>query len=207
MGEFRRIRLPLSPEEARSLKLGELVIADGEAVITAGLPTHQRIVQCLEDGSPLPLDLRGQAFFHMGLCAEQSGERIDPLYMNPTTSTRFSAQLPPMIRKLGLTTIAGKGGLDQASVDALQEVGCVYLSMVGGTSSMLSAAVTGVIETGWDDLIMQFRLSRIRFEGLGPMTVGVDAHGGSLYTQIADDARWRLPAILAALAAQRSEDE
>ena len=151
----------------------------------------------------LPLDLRGQAFFHMGLCAEEGENGLSPLYLNPTTSTRFVAQMPDMIRKLGLTTIAGKGGLDRASATAMAETGCVYLSMVGGASSMLSSAVKHVVETGWNDLIMQFRLSRIRFEGLGPLMVAIDAHGASLYADLAEAARRRLPAILADLAARR----
>jgi fumarate hydratase subunit beta len=204
MANVRRVRFPLSPDEARSLKVGDLVIADGEAVITAGLPTHRRIVEFLEQGKPLPLNLSGQAFLHVGMYAEQAGGRTNPIYANPTTSTRFSAQMPTMIRKLGLTAIAGKGGLDQSTVEAMREIGCVYLSMVGGASSMISAAVTEVIETAWDDLITQFRLSRIRLEGLGPLTVGIDAHGDSLYSQIAETARQKLPEILATMAARRA---
>ncbi len=204
MANVRRVRLPLSPAEARSLKVGDLVLADGEAVITAGLPTHRRVVEFLDAGKKLPLDLNGQAFLHMGMYAEQTGDRLNPLYVNPTTSTRFSDQMPAMIRQLGLTTIAGKGGMDQHTVDAMQEVGCVYLSMVGGASSMLSAAVTEVVESAWDDLITQFRLSRIRFEGLGPLTVGIDAHGNSRYNQPSDAARLKLPEILANLAARRA---
>lgn len=205
MAQVHHLRLPLSPDDARRLALGDIVFADGEAVITAGLPTHQRILRCLDEGVEPPVAMRGQAFFHMGLCAEEAADgRLIPLYVNPTTSTRFAAQMPAMIRGLGLTTVAGKGGLDQASVDAMREAGCVYLSMVGGASSMLSAAVTGVLETGWNDLIAQFRLSRIAFQRLGPLTVGVDAHGGSLYSQLSDAAQRKLPTILADLAARRA---
>jgi len=204
MSDIRKIRLPLPPEEARELKLGELVIADGEAIITAGLPTHERIVDYLDKGKPLPLALNGQAFFHMGICVEERGDRIQPLYLNPTTSTRFSAQMPSMIRRLGLTAVAGKGGLDRMAVHALRETGGVYFSMVGGASSMLSAAVTDVVETAWPDLITQFRLTRIRFSGLGPLVVAIDAHGGSLYEQLADEAQRKLPSIKANLSTERS---
>ncbi len=203
MTTFPRVQLPLTPDAARRLKLGDAVLADGEAVVTAGLPTHERIVRCLDTALPLPLELRGQAFFHLGLCgAEQDGETT-PLYVNPTTSTRFAAQLPTMIRRLGLTTVAGKGGLDQASVDAMAEQGCVYMAIVGGAAPLLTAAITEVVETRWDDLIAQFRLTRIRFRGFGPLTIAIDAHGGNLYGQLADAARQRLPAILSGMASQR----
>lgn len=200
---IRRVRLPLSPDEARSLQLGELVMAEGEAAATVGLPTHLRIVKCLEEGVPTPFELHGQAFCHMGVCAEMSGDRLVPLYVNPTTSTRFVAHMAKMIRGLGLTTVIGKGGLDPASVEAMREVGCVYLSMVGGASSIHSDAVTEVMETAWDDLIPQFRLSRLRLEGLGPLTVAVDAHGNSVYEQLNTAARLKLPEILRNLAARR----
>lgn len=205
MAKVHHLRLPLTPDQARTLSLGDIVFAGGTAVITAGLPTHQRIVGLLEEGRAPPVPLQGQAFFHMGLCADEAPDgTLTPLYVNPTTSTRFAAQMPTMIRRFGLTTVAGKGGLDQASVDAMRETGCVYLSMVGGGSSMLSAAVEAVEESAWKDLIAQFRLSRIRFEGLGPLTVGVDAHGGSLYSRLAESARRRLPDILADLLARRT---
>jgi fumarate hydratase subunit beta len=121
---------------------------------------------------------------------------LAPLYVNPSTSTRFNAQMPSLIRRLGLSAVAGKGGLSPESVAAMREVGCVYLSMVGGASSMLSAGVSAVIESAWDDLIMQFRLTRIRISGFGPLTVAIDAHGNSVYQRLADSARNRLPGIL-----------
>ncbi len=54
-----------------------------------------------------------------------------------------------------------------------------------------------------DDLIMQFRLSRIRVQGMGPLTVAIDAHGNSIYDQLSQSARDRMPQILARLAEAR----
>ena len=52
--------------------------------------------------------------------------------MNPTTSTRFNPFMPRFIRHFGLRAVGGKGGLDAASAAAMREVGCVYLSFLGG---------------------------------------------------------------------------
>lgn len=196
MDGFKRIRLPLTADEARALNVGELVLADGEITVTVGLPTHHRMISYLEEGKNLPLDLVGKNLFHLGACWEEHGGVLEPLYVNPSTSTRFNALMPTLIRRLQLTTVAGKGGLSMESVAAMREVGCVYLSMVGGASSLLSAGVTAVIESAWDDLIMQFRLTRIRIAGFGPLTVAIDAHGNSVYEALAVSARTRLPGIL-----------
>jgi fumarate hydratase subunit beta len=200
---FKRITLPLSREDARSLKVGDVVVADGEVAVTIGLPTHRRMMACLEEGKPLPLNITGQSLFHISLCYKEGTGSTESLYINPSTSTRFNPFMPTLIRTLGLTAVGGKGGLDHACVEAMREVGCVYLSIVGGASSLTSAAVQAVVESAWDDLIMQFRLTRLRISGLGPLTVGIDAHGDSIYDRLADDARSRMPDILARLSEGR----
>src|SRR5262249_15481042 len=154
---------------------GDTVFLTGQFVATAGYPTHQRIVEHIDAGKPLPVDLTGAALFHLGSFSRESGGRIEPLYVNPTTSTRFNAFMPKIARHFGLTAVAGKGGLDDACTRAFQDVGCVYFSMIGGVAPLLTAGVKEVLATGWDDLIMQFRLSVLRVENFGPLTVAIDA--------------------------------
>ena len=53
---------------------------------------------------------------------------------------------------------------------------------------------TGVSErvsVSWGDLLPHDRLVRQRVQNLGPGTVAIDAHGGSLYQQQAHKARAR----------------
>jgi fumarate hydratase subunit beta len=86
----------------------------------------------------------------------------------------------------------------------MQEVGCVYLSFLGGGCTLLSQAIREVKAVAWNDLIVHYRLTRLRVEDLGPATVGIDAHGCSLYETGAHTAADRLPAILEGLAAARA---
>ncbi len=203
MSEWR-LKVPLERAEAAKLRLGDLVFLDGEIVTTAGFPTHQRIMQCIASGEAPPVDLAGQTLFHMGNLSREEDGRITPVYVNPTTSTRFNAFMPTIIRHFGLTATAGKGGLDAESVKAMQETGCVYFSMIGGAAPVLTEGVRDVIETGWDDLIMQFRLTRFRVENFGPLTVAIDAHGHSIYDDLSASARLRLPEIMASLGPRRA---
>lgn len=202
--EFPRLRVPLSPEDARSLALGDIVQLDGEVVVTIGLPTHKRMLEHIRTDKPLPFDLTGGSLYHLSICSREDNGRIESLYVNPTTSTRFNAFMPDLVRQFGLTSLSGKGGLDMTCVHAMQEAGCVYFSMVGGSSALLSQGVADVIETAWDDLIMQFRLTRVRLDGFGPVTVAIDAHGNSMYEQLTQAARDRLPGILETMRATRT---
>ena len=63
--------LPVSRDLARSLKLGDTVFLRGDAVITAGYPTHQRLMDCIEEGRPPPVSMDGGAFFHLGCMSRE----------------------------------------------------------------------------------------------------------------------------------------
>lgn len=198
-----RISLPLSPEAARELAVGQVVLLEGTIHCTAGFPAHKRMVEALQGQGALPEDLLRGSFFHMGSSCRAEGDRWLPNYVNPTTSTRFDSLMPRIIRTLGLTATGGKGGMGAECVAALKEVGGVYFSMPGGASPLLSEGATERLSTHWDDLIEQFRLSKFRLEEFGPVTVAIDAHGNSLYEALQDAARARLPGILEGLAERR----
>ncbi|MFT8244914.1 fumarate hydratase C-terminal domain-containing protein [Roseomonas sp. BN140053] len=198
--EIRRLRLPLSREDALSLRAGDMVLLDGEMVITAGLPTHGRLVEVAEGKREAPRPLQGEGLFHLGSYSrEVPGGGFEVLYMNPTTSTRFNPLMPGLIRQFQLRAVGGKGGLDASCVEALREVGGVYFSFVGGGSPLLSDAIQEVVSVHWNDLVAHYRLVTLRVEALGPVTVGIDAHGNSLYGSLSEEAENRLPAIMAEL--------
>lgn len=218
-----RLRFPLSAEAALKLRAGDLVMLDGDILVTAGLPTHQRLLHALKGHEPLPLAMREQSLFHIGSyseqrggecggegggeCGSECGAHFDVRYINPTTSTRFNPYMPTLIRELGLRAVGGKGGLDAASVQALRQTGGVYLSFLGGGCTPLTQAVREVIEVGWPDMLTHYRIVRLRVEALGPTTVGIDAHGKSLYEDVRHNAQQRLPDILAELARTRLPPE
>lgn len=202
-----RMRFPLSAEDARELRAGDQVLMDGEIVVTAGLPTHARLLACLDGKETLPMDLRGASLFHLGSFSREADGRFEVLYLNPTTSTRFNPYMPRLVRGLELHAVGGKGGLDESSLEAMRETGCVYLSFLGGGCALLSQAVEEVLEVGWSDMLTHYRLVRLRVNGLGPVTVGMDAHGASLYSRAQSRAGERLGSIMQDLRAARRAAE
>ena len=187
-----RMTFPLSASDARTLRAGDQVIIDGEIIITAGLPTHARFLDCLDGKEAFPMDLQGASLFHLGSYSRETDGQFEILYINPTTSTRFNPHMPRLIRELQLHATGGKGGLDEVSAKAMQEAGCVYLSFLGGGCTLLSQAIEEVLQVGWTDMLTHYRVVRLRVKGLGPVTVGIDAHGNNLYTRIHEAAQKQL---------------
>jgi fumarate hydratase subunit beta len=201
--QTHRLTFPLSAADARTLQAGDQVIIDGEIIATAGMPTHERLLRCLDGAEAMPMRLQGGSIFHLGSYSREAGATLELLYINPTTSTRFNPYMPRLIEGFQLHAIGGKGGLDEHCVRAMQAAGCVYLSFLGGGAALHTRAIREVLEVGWPDMLMHYRLVRLRVEGLGPVTVAIDAQGRSLYQEEQASARDRLPRILQELGVDR----
>lgn len=198
------LTLPLTEEAVRGLQVGDIVYLTGEIFTTAGMPTHDRLLGCLDGVEPLPFDMQGAALFHLGSLNEEAEDgSLRIVYMNPTTSTRFNGHMPRLIPGLGLRATGGKGGLSAASAKAMAETGCVYLAFLGGGAEIITAGIRKVTGIGWSEMISHYRIARIEVERLGPLTVGIDAHGNSVYDQTTSAALDRRDAILAEMRAAR----
>ena len=203
------LKLPLTPEQVENLALGDMVYLTGDLIMTAGIPTHERIVQYMEEDKELPIDMKGQMLLHFGgynyECVEEDSKGEMKLrYLNPTTSTRFNAIMPKIIRGQHLTCVGGKGGLSSESAKAMAETGCVYLSFPGGLATLYTQAIRKLKEVAWTDFILHYRLVKLEVENLGPGTVGIDAHGNSLYDDIAQGVEDKMPEIMAGLTEARN---
>jgi fumarate hydratase subunit beta len=196
MSQIHDLHLPLSRERVADLKLGDLVRLSGEITVTIGLPTHRRLAEAVAEGTPPPIDMRDGAFLHLSTYVRETADGPVPLYLNPSTSTRYNPWMPALIHGLGVRVVGGKGGLDEASAAALRECGCVYLSFLGGGAHLLSRSLRRVVAMNWPEYISQFRLLTLEVEQLGPATVAIDAHGNSLYTQLHERAVARMPDIV-----------
>ncbi len=205
MARSVHLTLPVTADAMRELAIGDLVTVSGEIVMTGGLPTHTRIIEAMEGARDLPFALDGSAFFHLPSYSIDTENGLEILYMNPTTSTRFNALMPRIIRHFGLRMVCGKGGLDAESARAMQEVGCVYMSILGGGATLHSDAIREVVDVGWNDLTTHYRLIKLRVEDLGPLTVAIDAHGNNGFLQLEERARARLPELMETLRAEREK--
>jgi L(+)-tartrate dehydratase beta subunit len=101
---------------------------------------------------------------------------------------------PPLIKQYGVRAMIGKGGFLQDTVDAMKQLGGVYLAIVGGAAAIETMQIEEIEEVWWEDLMPEC-LWKFRVKSFGPLIVAIDAHGNSLYKTIKDQAAERLKAM------------
>jgi len=196
MGTEYRLSTPLQEEQVRQLKLGDTVYLSGEIVLMAGSPTFERMLDLLRRGETPPVMLENSVIFHGPSYNREIDGQYKLYFVGVTSSYRFEEYMPELITRGKVRAVMGKGGLGKQTLEVMKEVGCVYLALPGASVTLVAPAVKGVTSANWLDLIAQFRLLTVNFEGLGPATVAMDAHGNSIYEDIKINAEKKLPQIL-----------
>lgn len=134
MSEPIRLTTPLTQDKVRSLHIGDRVLISG-TIYAARDAAHKRMVETLDRGEPLPVDLRDQIVYYVGPSPANPGQAIGSA--GPTTSGRMDAYAPRLMEK-GLSGMIGKGNRSQAVKDAMQRYGTVYFAATGGAGALLS---------------------------------------------------------------------
>ncbi|MFO7951762.1 MAG: Fe-S-containing hydro-lyase [Bacillota bacterium] len=175
--EFKKIEAPLSDETALSLKAGDNLVING-VIYTARDAAHKKLIELMDQGEPLPIDLQGQIIYYVGPTPAKPGQAIGSA--GPTTSGRMDKYTPHML-KHGMKACIGKGLRSQAVKDALQEYKGVYLAAVGGAGALLSKKIKKCEVIAYPELGAE-AIHRLEVEEF-PVTVVNDAHGGDLYDE------------------------
>lgn len=162
-----KVTLPLNGDTVGELKAGDIVFLSGK-LFTARDKAHAR---ALNEGLPVKLT----SLFHCGPIVK-NGKVISA---GPTTSARMGQYTPELISRFKISAIIGKGGMGKQVADALNGKG-VYLSMTGGCGA-LGAEHLKIVEQKWADLGMAESVWVLEADKLGPLVVGIDARGNSLY--------------------------
>ncbi len=175
--EPKRITPPLDDEKVLELQAGDTLLLNG-IIYSARDAAHKKLVELMEKGEPLPLDITGQIIYYVGPTPAKPGQVIGSA--GPTTSGRMDAYTPQMLAR-GMKGCIGKGSRNQAVKEALQEYRGVYLAAVGGAGALLSQAIKRVEIVAYEELGPEaIRLMEVEDF---PVTVINDAHGNDLYEQ------------------------
>ena len=121
-----------------------------------------------------------------------------PICVGTTTSARMERFTRPLMEKLGVRILIGKGGLGAGSLAAFAELGGAYLAIIGGTAALETTWIEAIEDVDLDDLNPE-SLWKFRVRGFGPLLVAMDSHGGSLYDAVDRKARARRANTLARL--------
>jgi fumarate hydratase subunit beta len=179
------LRLPLSEKTVRDLKLGDTVFISG-TFVTARDEAHIHALDALKTDHPVPFEFEDSAVFHCGpIAREVSKGKWEIVAAGPTTSTRMNSLEPDFLRKFKVRAIIGKGGMSRPTVDAMKEVGAVYLAITGGAAVVAAKGIAEVKAVHWlEELGMPEALWVLEGKDFGPMTVAIDAHGNSIFEKV-----------------------
>ncbi len=175
----KRVTVPLTDEDARSLKAGDYVYLNG-TVYSARDAAHKRMQEALDAGSELPFDIRGNVIYYLGPSPAREGQVIGSA--GPTTASRMDKYTPKLL-DLGLKGMIGKGKRSQAVHEAMVRNGCVYFAAVGGAGALLSKAITASEVIAYDDLGTE-AIRKLEISDF-PVIVVIDSEGNDLYEQVA----------------------
>ena len=172
---MKRLTLPLSREDALSLRAGDTVLLSG-TLYTGRDAAHKRLVALLEEGKPLPFPIEGQTIYYVGPAPARPGRPVGPA--GPTTSYRMDAYTPALLR-CGLRAMIGKGRRSPQVVAAMKEAGAVYFGATGGAAALISRAIVSAEVVCYEDLGAE---AVHRFEVRDfPAVVLIDSQGNDLY--------------------------
>lgn len=174
---MRRLTTPLSEEVVRELETGEQVLLSG-VIYTARDAAHKRMVEAMDKGDTLPVDLEGQVIYYVGPCPPKPGQPIGSA--GPTTSGRMDPYAPRVIEK-GLRGMIGKGLRSPEVIEAMKKYGSVYFLAIGGAGALLAKRVKAAEVVAYPDLGPE-AIYRLVVEDF-PVTVGVDTRGRDIYEE------------------------
>ncbi len=146
--ESIRLETPLTDEDVARLRIGDHVRFNG-VIYTARDAAHKRLIELMQRGEPLPIDLRGQVLYYVGPTPPRPGQVIGSA--GPTTAMRLDPYTPAML-ELGVKAIIGKGGRGPEVREALKRHRAVYCIAVGGTGALLSQHIESAEVIAFEDL-------------------------------------------------------
>ncbi|WP_251499582.1 Fe-S-containing hydro-lyase [Otoolea muris] len=179
----KRISAPIEKEAARSLRAGDFVYIDG-TIYTARDAAHKRMIEALEKGETLPIDMDGTVIYYMGPSPAREGRPIGSA--GPTTASRMDKYTPTLL-DMGMGAMIGKGKRSPEVVDGIVRNGAVYLAAIGGAGALLSKCIRESEIVAYEDLGTEAirKLTVERF----PAIVVIDSEGNNLYETALEEYR------------------
>ena len=183
--QARRVNLDtVTPEDVKDWKVGETVLLSGK-MLTGRDAAHKRMVDMLNKGESLPVNLKGRFIYYVGPVDPVRDEVVGPA--GPTTSTRMDKFTRQILEQTGLLGMIGKSERGPIAIEAIKEFGAVYLMAVGGAAYLVSKAITEAKVLAFPELGME-AIYEFEVKDM-PVTVAVDTQGVSVHNT--GPAKWK----------------
>ena len=180
----RRVNLDaITPEEVASWKPGETLLLNGK-MLTGRDAAHKRMVEMLNRGEELPVDLKGRFIYYVGPVDPVGDEVVGPA--GPTTATRMDKFTRQILEQTGLLGMIGKSERpDRHRGDQGQQSGVPdgrWRRRLPVAQAIRKSQVLAFAELGME-AIYEFEVKDM------PVTVAVDSNGESVH--ITGPALWQ----------------
>jgi fumarate hydratase subunit beta len=171
------IKTPVSDEIIEKLHAGDQVFITG-SLYTGRDSAHKKLIDLVEKGEELPIDIKGQFIYYVGPTPARPGKSIGSA--GPTTSYRMDS-FAPTLHKLGLKGTIGKGSRNKEVKDSLQKYKGVYLAAVGGAGALISKSIEKAEVIAYPELGPE-AVRKVEVKEF-PCIVINDMYGGDLYEE------------------------
>ena len=169
------ITTPITEEVTQKLKSGDYVYITG-TIYVARDAAHKRMIEALECGEELPIEIKDSTIYYMGPSPAREGRPIGSA--GPTTATRMDKYAPTLL-DLGEKAMIGKGKRSKEVMEAIVRNKAVYFAAVGGAGALLSKCVVKSETICYEDLGAEAIL-KMEVKDF-PVVVVVDSEGNNLY--------------------------
>ena len=191
------VTFPITDEaEILKLRAGDEVTVQGHII---GIRDRTQI-RIFDQGVEPPMDLSGAFLLHTAPGVRKLGRtaRYEKVCIGTTTSARMVRFTEPLGTQYGVRAICGKGGFPDEAIEPMHKLGMVYFAIVGGAAALETTQIEEIEEVAWEELMPEC-LWKFRVKDFGPLTVGIDAHGNSLYHDVQTAAQDKLKELFARL--------
>ena len=175
MAEQIRIQTPLTEEQSRKLKAGDMVLISGK-IYSARDAAHKVMTEALARGEELPIDWHDKIVYYLGPSPAKPGDPIGSA--GPTTSGRMDAYTPTMLDQ-GIKGMIGKGSRKPEVIQSMKKNGVTYFAAVGGAAALIAKSIKKYDVIAYADLGPE-ALAELTVEDF-PAIVVIDSEGNDFY--------------------------
>ncbi len=154
-------------------------------MLTGRDAAHKRMVDMLNKGETLPVDLKGRFIYYVGPVDPVRDEVVGPA--GPTTATRMDKFTRQILEQTGLLGMIGKAERGPVAIEAIKDNKAAYLMAVGGAAYLVAKAIKKSKVLAFADLGME-AIYEFEVKDM-PVTVAVDTNGESVH--ITGPAVWQ----------------
>ncbi len=192
---MREIKIPISDEDIRSLKVGDPVALSG-VMITGRDAVHKWMIETfVKKTRPMQEDdeqvynalkpiLNGGLIYHCGpVVSGLDTKQYQFVAAGPTTSIREEPYQADVMKHFNLKGVIGKGGMGPKTLQGCQDVPAVYFHAIGGAATYIAGSVTRVLGVHKLTFGVPEAIWVIEVKDL-PVVVTMDSHGQSLHETV-----------------------